>query len=149
MKSVTLLEGAFSHYAFAERLPNGLTGAGALSDMQQRIDGPLVSCYSHFDTALGVIYPLASALSGDDASELPGLEKRWWAVGHDGIQAVTSCTTLTLDEALRDGVPDSGCVSVDAASVVKAGGPLTGAHSDICHEQLARVVLAAGRIGRV
>ncbi|MEV8528612.1 serine-threonine protein kinase [Streptomyces sp. NPDC052000] len=149
VKSVTLLEGAFSHYAFAERLPNGLTGAGALSDTQQRIDGPLVSCYSHFDTALGVIYPLASALSGDDASELPGLEKRWWAVGHDGIQAVTPCTTLTLDEALRDGVPDSGCVSIDAASVVKAGGPPAGAHSDICHEQLARVVLAAGRIGRV
>ncbi|MFI6684618.1 serine-threonine protein kinase [Streptomyces sp. NPDC050485] len=149
VKSVTLLEGAFSHYAFAERLPDGLTGAGALSDTQQRVDGPVVSCYSRFDTALGVFYPLASALSGDDASELPGLERRWWAIGHDGIQAVTPCTTLTLDEALRDGVPDSGCVSVDASSVVKAGGPPAGAHSDICHEQLARVVLAAGRIGRV
>ncbi|MFD9820109.1 lipase family protein [Streptomyces violascens] len=148
LKSVTLLEGAFSHYAFAEHLPDGLSGAGALSDAQGRIDGPVVSCYSHFDTALGVIYPLASALSGDDASALPGLDKRWWAIGHDGIQAVSPCTTLTLAEVLRDGVPDSGCVSVDAAAVVKDGGPPSGAHSDICHQELARVVLAAGRIGR-
>ncbi|MCX5383370.1 serine-threonine protein kinase [Streptomyces sp. NBC_00083] len=146
LKSVTLLEGAFSHYVFAERLPDGLTGAGALSDAQARLDGPVVSCYSHFDTALGVIYPLASALSGDYASALPGLDRRWWAIGHDGIQAVSPCTTLTLAEALRDGVPDSGCVSVDAAAVVKSGGPPTGAHSDICHPELARVVLAAGRI---
>ncbi|MFE0682187.1 serine-threonine protein kinase [Streptomyces sp. NPDC058961] len=146
VKSVTLLEGAFSHYAFAERLPEGLPGAGALSDAQGRVDGPVVSCYSHFDTALGVLYPLASALAGDYASELPGLDRRWWAIGHDGIQAVSPCTTLTLAEALRDGVPDSGCVSVDAAAVVKDGGPPSGAHSDICHPELARVVLAAGRI---
>ncbi|MFF3979934.1 serine-threonine protein kinase [Streptomyces sp. NPDC001828] len=148
VKSVTLLEGAFSHYAFAERLPDGLSGAGALSDAQGRVDGPVVSCYSHFDTALGVIYPLASALSGDYASALPGLDRRWWAIGHDGIQGVSPCTTLTLAEALRDGVPDSGCVSVDAAAVVKQGGPPSGAHSDICHPELARVVLAAGRILR-
>ncbi|MFE9119184.1 serine-threonine protein kinase [Streptomyces sp. NPDC007172] len=146
VKSVTLLEGAFSHYTFAERLPEGLSGAGALSDAQGRVDGPVVSCYSHFDTALGVIYPVASALSGDYASALPGLDRRWWAIGHDGIQAVSPCTTLTLAEALRDGVPDSGCVSVDAAAVVKDGGPPSGAHSDICHPELARVVLAAGRI---
>ncbi|MFG2719284.1 serine-threonine protein kinase [Streptomyces sp. NPDC048416] len=146
LKSVTLLEGAFSHYTFAERLPEGLAGAGALSDAQGRIDGPVVSCYSHLDTALGVIYPLASALSGDYASALPGLDRRWWAIGHDGIQAVSPCTTLTLAEALRDGVPDSGCVSIDAAAVVKDGGPPSGAHSDICHPELARVVLAAGRI---
>ncbi|MFE9370651.1 serine-threonine protein kinase [Streptomyces sp. NPDC006711] len=146
VKSLTLLEGAFSHYAFAERLPDGLAGSGALSDAQARIDGPVVSCYSHLDTALGVIYPLASAVSGDYASALPGLERRWWAIGHDGIQAVSPCTTLTLAEALRDGVPDSGCVSVDAAAVVKNGGPPTGAHSDICHPELVRVVLAAGRI---
>ncbi|MET9363801.1 serine-threonine protein kinase [Streptomyces sp. NPDC006632] len=146
LKSVTLLEGAFSHYVFAERLPDGLTGAGALSDAQNGLDGPVVSCYSHFDTALGVIYPLASALSGDYASALPGQDGRWWAIGHDGIQAVSPCTTLTLAEALRDGVPDSGCVSVDAAAVVKSGGPPSGAHSDICHPELARVVLAAGRI---
>lgn len=146
VKSVTLLEGAFSHYAFAERLPSGLDGAGALAALHRRVDGPVVSCYSRFDTALGVIYPLASKLAGDYRGMLE-LDRRWWAIGHDGIQSVAPCTELTLAEALRDGVPDSGCVSVNAESVVRRGGPPAGAHSDICHPELARVVLAAGRIG--
>ncbi|MFI1174563.1 serine-threonine protein kinase [Streptomyces melanogenes] len=146
VKSVTLLEGAFSHYAFAERLPSGLSGSGALAALHRRVDGPVVSCYSRFDTALGVIYPLASKLAGDYQGLLQ-LDRRWWAIGHDGIQSVAPCTELTLAEVLRDGVPDSGCVSVNAESVVRSGGPPSGAHSDICHPELARVVLAAGRIG--
>jgi hypothetical protein len=40
----------------------------------------------------------------------------------------------------------SGCVNVDACAVVNRGGPPSGAHSDICHRELAQVVLAAGRV---
>ncbi|MFG2146670.1 serine-threonine protein kinase [Streptomyces sp. NPDC048696] len=148
VKSVTLLEGAFSHYAFAEQLPDGLGGAGALAALQRRVDGPVVSCYSRFDTALGVLYPLASKLACDYQGLLE-LDRRWWAIGHDGIQSVSPCAELTLAEVLRDGIPDSGCVSVNAEAVVRAGGPPSGAHSDICHPELARVILAAGHIGCV
>ncbi|MYW17752.1 serine-threonine protein kinase, partial [Streptomyces sp. SID2955] len=42
--------------------------------------------------------------------------------------------------------PASGCVNVDAAAVVRRGGAPSGAHSDIVHPELARLVLAAGRI---
>lgn len=147
VKSLTLLQGAFSHYVFASRLPHAPHSAGALRNMQQRVDGPVVACYSRHDSALGVIYPLASSLAGDTSTAV-GLDKRWWAMGHDGIHAVEHTARLTLDEALRAGIPASGCVSVDAASVVRRGGPPSGAHSDICHTELARLVLAAGRIGR-
>lgn len=147
MKSLTLLQGAFSHYVFAPSLPHSTHSGGALRSMEHRVDGPVVACYSRHDIALGVIYPLASSLAGDDASAV-GLDKRWWAMGHDGIQAVGQTSRLTLEQALRDGIPGSGCVSVDTASVVRRGGPPAGAHSDICHEELARVVVAAGRIGR-
>ncbi|WOX25303.1 alpha/beta hydrolase [Streptomyces solicathayae] len=147
VKSVTLLQGAFSHYAFASSLPHDRDASGALRDMQRRVDGPVVACYSRHDSALGVIYPLASRLARDD-SQVVGLDRRWWAIGHDGIQAVPGTRSLTLDEALRSGVPGSGCVNVDAASVVRTGGPPSGAHSDICHPELARVVVSAGRFGR-
>ncbi|NWF28577.1 serine-threonine protein kinase [Streptomyces sp. PKU-EA00015] len=147
VKSVTLLQGALSHYAFACGLPHAPHSAGALAAVQERVDGPVVACYSRHDSALGVFYPLASALAGDSASAAGG-DRRWWAMGHDGIQAVAGTSRLTLEEALRDGLPDSGCVSVDAAQVVRRGGPPAGAHSDICHEELARVVLSAGRVGR-
>ncbi|GAA2309642.1 serine-threonine protein kinase [Streptomyces kunmingensis] len=137
VKSVTLLQGAFSHYTFADR--------GALKGRQARIDGPLVSCYSRFDSALGTIYPLASRLAGDDRGALD-LGVRWGAMGFDGIQDVPGAVRLTLAEALRSGVPGAGCVSVDAAQVVRRGSPPMGAHSDICHEELARLVLGAGRV---
>ncbi|MFF0064446.1 serine-threonine protein kinase [Streptomyces sp. NPDC005279] len=147
VKSLTLLQGAFSHYAFAPSLPHSPHSGGALRSMEHRVDGPVVACYSRHDSALGVIYPLASSLAGDDASAV-GPDKRWWAMGHDGIQAVGQTSRITLEQALRDGIPGSGCVNVDTASVVRRGGPPAGAHSDICHEELARVVVAAGRIGR-
>ncbi|MEW2623093.1 serine-threonine protein kinase [Streptomyces sp. NPDC048106] len=151
VKSVTLLEGAFSHYAFAERLPDDPHCSGALKGLQGRIDGPLVCCHSHFDAALGTFYPLASRLAGDDRSFLGNavaavLGPRWGAMGHDGVQAVPGTARLDLAGALAGRLPASGCVNVDAAAVVRRGGPPAGAHSDILHPELARVVLAAGRI---
>ncbi len=133
--SVTLLQGALRHSAF--------TGAdGALRDLTRRIDGPLVVCHSAFDDALGVLYPLASRLPGD--SEQPR------AIGHDGLHGVPGGVRLTLaDTAPRSGrpFPGAGRVSVDARAVVRRGHPPIGAHMDVCHAELARVVLRAARIG--
>lgn len=158
--SVTLLQGAFSHYAFAARLPHDPRRSGALRDAQHRVRGPVVACYSRHDTALGVMYPLASRLAGDSESlagpvagpggrplggPLAGLlgagDPRWGAIGHDGVQAVPGTVERTLAAVLREGVPGSGCVSVDAADVVRS-------HSDILRPELARVVVSAARAGR-
>ncbi|MER5207348.1 serine-threonine protein kinase [Streptomyces sp. NPDC002825] len=146
--SVTLLQGAFSHYAFASRLPHDPGRSGSLRDLQLRVRGPVVACYSRHDSALGVMYPLASRLANDSeslAGATAGLlgadDPRWGAIGHDGVQAVPGAVRLSLAEALRDGVPDSGCVSVDAAEVVRS-------HSDILRAELARLVVSAARAGR-
>lgn len=147
VKSLTLLQGAFSHYAFSDRLPHEPGRGGVLRGLQGRVDGPVVACHSSHDSALGVFYPLASRMAGDSAGLL-GFDERWGALGHDGVQAVPGAPRLTLDGALAGGLPGAGCVSVDAGSVVRRGGPPSGAHSDICHEELARIVVGAGRMGR-
>ncbi|GLX19345.1 serine-threonine protein kinase [Streptomyces lavendulae] len=147
VKSLTLLQGAFSHYAFSERLPHDRRRGGALGGLQRRVDGPVVACHSAHDSALRVFYPLASRMAGDSAGLL-GFDERWGAVGHDGVQAVPGAPRLSLEAALRGGLPEAGCVSVDAGSVVCRGGAPSGAHSDICHEELARIVVGAGRMGR-
>ncbi|WP_329351414.1 serine-threonine protein kinase [Streptomyces sp. NBC_01261] len=153
VKSVTLLQGAFSHYAFAARLPDDPRTGGVLQGQQNRVDGPLVCCYSHCDSALGTIYPLASRMADDDCSFaavdiVRVLGDRWGAMGHDGVRAVPGTRSLSLAEALDSPLPASGCVNVDTCAVVCHGEPPTGAHSDIVHPELARVVLAAGRIDR-
>ncbi|WP_405981435.1 serine-threonine protein kinase [Streptomyces sp. NBC_00158] len=147
VKSLTLLQGAFSHYAFSDRLPHDRRRGGALGGLQRRVDGPVVACHSAYDSALRVFYPLASRMAGDSAGLL-GFDERWGAVGHDGVRAVPGAPRLSLEAALRDGLPGAGCVSVDAGSVVRRGGAPSGAHSDICHEELARIVVGAGRMGR-
>ncbi|MXM63562.1 serine-threonine protein kinase [Streptomyces sp. HUCO-GS316] len=153
VKSVTLLQGAFSHYAFAARLPHDPRAGGVLQGRQNRIDGPLVCCYSRFDTALGTIYPLASRMAGDAEGVAEfGLGRllgaKWGAMGHDGVQAVPGTRAFKLADALRTKLPASGCVNIDAAAVVRRGGPPAGAHSDVVHRELAQVVVAAGRIAR-
>lgn len=152
VKSVTLLQGAFSHYAFAARLPHDARAGGVLQGQQNRVDGPVVCCHSSFDAALGTMYPLASRMAGDarGAFEEFGvgsvLGAKWGAMGHDGVQAVPGTRAYTLAEALAGPLPASGCVNVDAAAVVRRGGAPAGAHSDIVHPELARLVLAAGRV---
>ena len=151
VKSVTLLQGAFSHYAFAARLPHDARAGGVLQGQQNRIDGPLVCCHSRHDAALGTMYPLASRMAGDSRSATGldmgrALGALWGAMGHDGVQAVPGTRAYTLAEALEARLPASGCVNVDAAAVVRRGGPPAGAHSDILHAELARLVLAAGRV---
>ncbi|MER5718548.1 serine-threonine protein kinase [Streptomyces sp. NPDC002132] len=179
VKSVTLLQGAFSHYAFAARLPHDARAGGALNGRQSRVDGPLVCCHSRYDSALGTIYPLASRMAGDErgaaeefgATGEPGaagtvagagaageLEfggefgfggvsgAKWGAMGYGGVRAVPGTRACTLAEALAGPLPASGCVNVDVAEVVRRGGPPSGAHSDIVHPELARLVLSAGRV---
>ncbi|WP_216590319.1 serine-threonine protein kinase [Streptomyces brasiliscabiei] len=151
VKSVTLLQAAFSHYAFAARLPDDSRASGVLNGQQKRIDGPLVCCHSKHDSALGTIYPLASRMAGDARTVL-GLSvnsllgAKWGALGYSGVQAVRGTRSFKLADALKAQLPTAGCVNVDASAVVKRGGAPSGAHSDICHRELARVVLAAGRI---
>ncbi|MFF8595493.1 serine-threonine protein kinase [Streptomyces sp. NPDC015220] len=151
VKSVTLLQGAFSHYAFAPRLPDDPGAGGVLCGQEDRVDGPLVCCHSRFDSALGTFYPLAARMADDDRSvlgvDIGGLlGPEWGAMGHDGVQGVPGTRAYALAAALSAPLPVSGCVNVDAAEVIRRGGPPAGAHSDIVHPELARVVLAAGRI---
>jgi hypothetical protein len=146
--SVTLLQGAFSHYAFAARLPHDPGRAGSLRDMQLRVRGPVVACHSRHDAALGVMYPLASRLANDSESltadalgRLAARDPRWGAIGYDGVLAVPGTPARTLAEVLREGLPGSGCVSVDTAEVVRG-------HSDVVRAELARVVVSAAAAGR-
>lgn len=148
VQSVTLLQAAFSHFSFAERLPHDMARSGELRHSQKKVDGPIVACFSKYDDSVGTFYPIASLLKGDDAAAIETLY-RWGALGHDGIQGINEVFPFSIpigEMPPTYDFPSKGYVNVDAASVVWRGGPPSGAHSDICHPELASVVLSAAQV---
>jgi hypothetical protein len=148
VKAVTLLQGAFSHWAYAPQLPFDARRGGALAGMLDRIDGPLVACYSEHDGAVGRFYPLAAIAARDDSAAAADPASRWGGMGADGAQAVAA-----IQDAIRGAGPgnsyrfvDGKALNIDASEIVRSGGPPSGAHSDIVHPELTWIVLAAGKI---
>lgn len=85
VKAVTLLQGAYSRFAFADPVPFGLFDRkGALAGKLDRVDGPLTVCFSSHDQALGTMYPLASMAAGDNAAAGADPLAPWRAMGSHG-----------------------------------------------------------------
>jgi hypothetical protein len=148
VKSVYLLQGAFSHFAFADALPMDRSRGGALKGMAARVDGPLVASFSVHDLAVGKLYPLASLSSRDDAAGLEDRLFRWGGIGHDGAQAVDA--TVASLGPVGTGYPfqKGRFVNLDGNAVINRGGPPSGAHSDIFHPELVWAGLAAAGLVR-
>ena len=147
VKSLTLIQGAFSHFTFASSLMFDPSRAGGLAADGSRVDGPLLATFSAADRAVGWWYPAASMLAGQDSESAADLVFRWGAMGHDGYQQNPTPTALLL---APQGKPyefrPGGFYSLDANAVICANqSAFSGAHSDIRHpEVLWAVVSAAG-----
>lgn len=146
VRAVTLLQGAFSHHAFARPLAFDAARAGALAGRLERIGGPLVVCFSEHDAAVGTFYPLASFAARQDAATGRAAMFRWGAMGADGAQGVGAVPAGIRPVGSAYPFTEHGVLNVDASEVVRSGGPPTGAHSDIVHPELTWLVLTAGGI---
>ncbi|HSO56373.1 MAG TPA: serine-threonine protein kinase [Actinomycetes bacterium] len=146
IKSLYLLQGAFSHFAFADALPMDRSRGGALKGMAARVDGPLVASFSVHDTAVGKLYPLASLSSRDDAAGLEDRLFRWGGIGHDGAQAVDATVVALAPVGFSYPFQPGRFVNLDGNAIVNRGGPPSGAHSDIFHPELVWAGLAAAGV---
>lgn len=146
VKSLFLLQGAFSHYAFADKLPHDASRSGALKGMADRVDGPLVTTHSLKDLAVGFSYPVASFLNQDDAAAAVDQSIRWGAMGHDGAQAVDAATAVLVDPGKTYSFQKHKWLNLDGNRVIIHGAPPAGAHSDIVYPHTAWAALAAAAI---
>jgi hypothetical protein len=145
VKSVTLLEGAFSRFAFTDKLPfDSVHPNGALAGDLARLDGPLTVCFSSHDMALSLSYPLASAASGDDSAGADDPLFRWRAIGSLG--AYNAATQFIDQVGTKYPFAKAAILNIDSSAVVKQGDPPSGAHSDIFHEELAWIVASAAQL---
>ena len=143
VKSLFLIQGAFSHFAFADSLPFDPTRKGDLAGMSDRVDGPLLTTFSAFDKAVGYAYPVASVLANDDAAAADDLMYRWEGMGFDGAQGVNAAISPLGEPGCAYALPKSLWLNLDGNAVIKRGGLPAGAHSDIIHPQIAWAALKA------
>jgi hypothetical protein len=153
--SLTLLLGAFSAFAFAAEIP-GLGRPGFYHRVlaERRVSGPIVVLHSEHDTALATLYRAIAGSGeigrgprlapnskrGSAARQVEVvLKSALGAVGARGVAA----PGFDLLEAQRSGLPGHPIVNIDGSRVVRDKDPLVGAHRDIYHFEVARLVLLA------
>jgi hypothetical protein len=145
VKSVFLLQGAFSHYSFAESLPYAPGQGGALKGMGSRVDGPILVTHSKFDSAVCERYPVASWIMRQAAAGITD-DPKWMAMGADGAQAVNAAG-LPID-AVGCSYPfkKGAFVNLDGNHIITKGGWPSGAHSDIVYPEIAWAGLVAAGV---
>ena len=148
IKSLTLIQGAFSHFAFARPTPCKAVAAGALSGVVDRVDGPLLSTFSAADRAVGWWYPAASMLAHQNAEAMADLTYEWGGMGHDGFQQSPAANRFELKpQGSPYGFATSGIYLLDANKVIAQNqSPFVGAHCDICHPEVAWAVVSAAAL---
>ncbi len=146
VKSLFLLQGAFSHFAFSESLPFERARKGDLAGMSQRVDGPLMATHSLKDLAVGNSYPAASIVARQDAADATDLQYRWEAMGHDGAQAVNAASGTLGGIQTAYAFEKGQWLNLDGNEIIVLGDPPSGAHSDIVHPEIAWAALTAAKV---
>lgn len=146
IKSLFLLQGAFSHFTFAAALPFDQTRSGDLKGKDKLIDGPLLTTFSELDLAVGRAYPLASIVAGADNSKMDEIVSRWGGMGSDGAQAVNAKPLQLKKAGFAYNWTRGGWHNLDGNQIIKNGGLPSGAHSDIIHPETAWATLSAAGI---
>ena len=148
VKTLLLIQGAFSHFAFANPVPDILvSGPGALSAFAANVSGPLLSTFSAADRAVGWWYPAASMLAHQDAESVDDLTFQWGGMGHDGYQQSPAGFTIPLAaQGTEYSFQPGTFYLLDSNAVIRADqSPFSGAHSDIRHAQVVWPVVDASR----
>ena len=99
IESLTLLQGAFSHYGFTTNYAgSGKDGAfrGALAN--GRIHGPVVITHTHNDQAVRLAYAVASRLAGQAGAAVGDKHDLYGGIGANGSQG-TNAVELVLGDA--------------------------------------------------
>src|SRR6185312_16264435 len=87
VSSMSLLQAAFSHHAFSGDFDGKGSHGFFLRVIQNNaISGPVAITHTENDKAVGVAYPLASLLAGQNASGLGDKDSLYGGLGRNGAQ---------------------------------------------------------------
>jgi hypothetical protein len=146
LRSLCLLQAAFSHFGFAtDAARSGKPGffRNVLSDGV--LEGPAVVTHSRWDTAVGYAYAVASRAAGQNASALGDADDPYGGIGRNGALVTPEATFGKLQKA---GTPYSFTAkrvhNLDGAADDKATSLVTD-HGDVTNEAVVYACLSAMR----
>jgi hypothetical protein len=146
IESAALVQGAVSLWCYSPNIPFPNAGPGyfrhVLSD--GKIAGPLVTTRSRFDKAVGVLYPLASKVSGSPSFEA-GMPE-YGAIGAYGIQGLNAPFQVDAKMLPASGIygfAKGKVYNLESSEFVCHGDGVSGAHSDIDGPEVAHAIWEA------
>jgi pimeloyl-ACP methyl ester carboxylesterase len=144
--SLVLLQGALSLWSYCSSIPAVPRRAGYFHPLiaEELVSGPIVTTQSVYDRAVGTFYPLG-AEADREVVFVPGQLPKYGGVGSYGAQGpdvpLEQMTMLTAAESYR--FRPHTVYNLNASQWIKDGDGPSGAHSDICHPEVAHVVWEA------
>lgn len=144
--SVILIQGALSLWSYCSQIPSDRQKSGYFYPIIRdgKVRGPIVTTQSKFDTAVGRFYPLG-AWAGGQVSFDPSALPKYGALGTFGAQGPgftairQKMLPITEDYAFGAGK----IYNLNCDAYIKHGGGASGAHSDICHPEVAHAMWSA------
>lgn len=140
--SMSLLQAAFSHYGFAKDWDKkDHDGFFRRVVEMEAIKGPLIITHTISDKAVGMAYPLASLLAGQNAAALGDKHSDYGGIGRNGAQR----TPEAVEENL---LPVGGHYTfakgkVHNLNALNAAGDLIKSHGDVRNRDVAYAILSA------
>ena len=147
--SLSLLQAAFSHYAFARGWDDGATRDGyfraVVAAPAPVVRGPTLVTFTRNDRAVGIVYAIASRVAGQIASAIGDAHDPYGGLGSNGALKTPEATVLRLAAHGEPYAFAPGTVyNLDANGAPGAPGVIAG-HGDVRRPEVAHAAAEAVR----
>jgi hypothetical protein len=139
LATMSLLQAAFSHNGLSEGFGKDRKEKGffrALVD-EKRISGPVIITHTKNDKAVGIAYPLASRIAGQNAAALGDQNDPYGGMGRNGAQ-----NTEEADNQFTLGLPGTA-YSFKKGKIHNISSDLIKDHGDVRRIEVAYAILSA------
>ena len=137
--SMSLLQAAFSHNGLSGGFGDPKTEKGffrAIID-EQKVSGPIIITHTKNDRAVGIAYPLASKIAGQNAAALGDQNDPYGGMGRNGAQHTTEA-----DNVATMGLPGTQ-YSFKPGRIHNILSDVITGHSDVTRIEVAYAVMSA------
>lgn len=137
-RSLILLQAAFSHNGFSARFDGSHDGFFRKVVSDGKIDGPIVITHTIYDKAVGIAYPLASRLSGDNRSAFGDRDDPFGGLGRNGAVRLAEAEVTNGDL-----LPATGRYAFDRKVHNLLADAFISDHSDVTGPEVANALAQA------